>query len=153
MRFRAQRQFGFTLLELIVVLAIMAGIAAVILPLATDMRARYVMRTNLREVSSVLRYARAEAMQSQSSKAVVFDTHEKTYKLEGDDETFTIEDVGIEVMTAASEITDGGRYAAIRFYHDGASTGGRVILTEDDDKQAVDVVWMTGQVRVLDAPK
>ena len=51
--------------------------------------------------------------------------------------------------TAASERL-GERVAAIRFFPDGGSTGGRVVLGFGDRERAVDVDWLTGRVRLND---
>jgi general secretion pathway protein H len=55
------------------------------------------------------------------------------------------------VYTAQGEVVDGNT-AAIRFYPDGSSTGGRVTLAMGERKFHVDVDWLTGQVEILDTP-
>jgi general secretion pathway protein H len=59
------------------------------------------------------------------------------------------EEIDITLFTAQSELTD-AKTGAIRFYPDGSSTGGRVMLAREDRKFLVEVDWMTGQVKILD---
>lgn len=39
----------------------------------------------------------------------------------------------------------------IRFFPDGSSTGGRVILAVEDTRNVVDIDWLTGVISILDA--
>ncbi len=145
------QQGGFTLLELMVVLGIIAAVSVFIMPRALNGRDRYTLSTEVRSVASALRYARAQAVVGFTDKAVTFNTEDKTYFVDGEDKTYQLEDgVQIEVFAAESQVSSDGVTASIRFYADGASSGGRVTLAYEDNIQAVDVVWLTGQVDVLD---
>lgn len=57
----------------------------------------------------------------------------------------------IGVYTAQGEVVDANN-AAIRFYPDGSSTGGRVTLAMGERKYLIDVDWLTGQTEILDTP-
>ena len=50
--------------------------------------------------------------------------------------------------TVAREEQPGPGLAAIRFFADGSSTGGRVVVRRGDAAWRVDVNWLTGAVRV-----
>jgi general secretion pathway protein H len=50
--------------------------------------------------------------------------------------------------TVAREEQPGPGIAAIRFFADGSSTGGRVVVRRGDAAWRVDVNWLTGAVRV-----
>jgi general secretion pathway protein H len=52
------------------------------------------------------------------------------------------------VFTGAREVQPTAGQGAVRFFPDGAATGGRVRLTVDDAGWDVDVGWLTGEVRV-----
>lgn len=138
-------------MEILIVLGIIALIAVVIVPRAINSSDRYTLATEIRSVASALRYARGQAVVSFSDKAVTFNVDEKTYFVDGEDKTYQLEEgVQIEVFAAESQVSVDGSLASIRFYPDGASSGGRVTLAYEDNVQAVDVVWLTGQVDVLE---
>lgn len=143
------RTRGFTLLEILIVLGIMGALAAIIVPRVTTSNDYYTMGANVREVASALRMTRAMAIEKQADKVLLFDLEEKTYHIEGYKKRRIAEDIDIKVFTSQAEITQNGRIAGIRFYEDGASTGGRVTLTLKADKRGIDIVWMTGQVNIL----
>lgn len=92
------------------------------------------------------------AIADQTEKVIVFNLDDKTYQVDGERHKDIDEDIAVQVFTATTEVSDDGRLAGVRFYPDGASTGGRVTLSLDDDVRALDVVWMTGQINILDNP-
>lgn len=141
---------GFTLLEILIVLGIMGLLAAIIVPRINSGNDYYTMGGDVREISSALRMTRSMAINQQRDKVLQFDLQEKTYRIDGQAPRELSPQIDLDVFTAASEISDDKRFAGIRFYEDGASTGGRVTLTLGSDKRAVDVVWMTGQINVLE---
>lgn len=146
------QQGGFTLLEILVVLGIIALMAVFIVPRAIKSTDRYTLSTEIRAVASALRYTRGQAVVGFTDKAVTFNIDEKTYFVDGEDRTYQLEDgVQLEVFAAESQISVDGSVASIRFYPDGASSGGRVTLAYEENTQAVDVVWLTGQVNILDS--
>lgn len=140
---------GFSLLEILVVLGIMGVLLAVVVPRINNGNDYYTMGANLREVASALRATRALAIKQQTDEVLLFDLEEKSYRLAEQKARNISPEIDLEVFTSTLEISADGRYAGIRFYEDGASSGGRVTLTLNDDKRAVDVVWMTGQVNIL----
>ncbi len=149
---RLSRPAGFTLLEVLLVLAIMAALAAVLLPQVMSGKDHYQLTRNVRDVASAMRMTRALAIKAQADKAIQFNVDNKTFQIDGEKTREIDEEINLEVLTADSEISEDGSRAGVRFYADGASTGGRVTLTLGDDKRAIDVVWMTGQINILDNP-
>lgn len=140
---------GFSLLEILVVLGIIGVLIGVVVPRINNGNDYYTMGANLREVASALRATRAIAIKQQSDEVLTFDLEEKNYRIAQQKARNISPEIDIKVFTSKAEISADGRYAGIRFYEDGASSGGRVTLTLKEDKRAVDVVWMTGQVNIL----
>ena len=52
------------------------------------------------------------------------------------------------MFTGAREVQPEGGKGAVRFFPDGAATGGRVRLLANGSGWDVDVGWLTGEVRV-----
>lgn len=148
----SSRQSAFTLLEVLVVLGLIAVLAAVLLPRMMSGQDHYLLSRNVRNVASAMRSTRAMAIADQTEKVIVFNLDDKTYQVDGERHKDIDEDIAVQVFTATTEVSDDGRLAGVRFYPDGASTGGRVTLSLDDDVRALDVVWMTGQINILDNP-
>ncbi len=147
-----RRTRGFTLLEILVVLGLMGVLAAIVVPRVVAGNDYYTMATNLREIASALRQTRALAIEAQADRVLQFDLEDKTYRIDEQSPHDIAPEIDISVFTSDSEISADGRYAGIRFHADGASGGGRVTLKLSDEKRAVDIVWMTGQVNILDNP-
>ncbi len=140
---------GFTLLEILVVLGIMGLLAAIIVPRVNAGNDYYTIGSDVREVASALRLTRSLAIEQQSDKVLLFNLDDNSYQIDGQKPRRLSDDVALDIVTSQAELKENGRLAGIRFYEDGASSGGRVTLTLNDDKRAVDIVWMTGQINVL----
>jgi general secretion pathway protein H len=54
------------------------------------------------------------------------------------------------LVTAQSELTGEGQ-GNVRFFADGSSTGGRVVLDRGEKSMQIDINWLTGQLEVEDA--
>jgi len=141
---------GFTLLELLVVLAVVALIAAVVVPAIGTGSSSQPARRAAWDVAAALRTARADAIRRNGESVLTLDVDERTYSV-GDDETARPlpEDVTYTVLTAEGERKNESR-ASIRFFADGSSTGGRVTMKDRVSEYVVGVEWLTGRVRIHD---
>lgn len=141
---------GFTLLELLVVLVVAAGVAAVALPRFANAIAAVELKGATRQVASALRYARTQAVAKRREVALLFDVKRRTFVNDDADKVHTLPgDLHLQLLTAESEIVNEDR-GAIRFFADGSSTGGRVTLSAGERAYVVDVSWLTGRVTVHD---
>lgn len=140
---------GFSLLELLVALAILATLLAVAVPMLIR-PAGVELRSAAQTVATGLRQARLEAIQRRRPVALQLNLNARTLRLEGGKQERQLPDeLNVELFTAEREMlspTLGG----IRFYPDGSSTGGRVTLTLDELVTLIDVEWLTGRVRILE---
>jgi general secretion pathway protein H len=125
---------GFTLLELLVVLTIMALLAAVALPRVGTLLRPDIDRTSQR-VALLIRDYRSAAMRS------------------GRMATVTAATVA-PLLPRGTVVAEGsfGAAGAVTFFPDGTSTGGRLLLAAGDGRRGVDVDWLTGGVRVERLP-
>lgn len=137
---------GFTLLELLLVLAIAGLMTAIAVPNLQPMLARMQLQSAVQDVASGLRYARGQALISGRERTFLLDVEHHFYKLSAKHKSYGLpESVQLELFTAEQEIADDAA-ASIRFFPDGSSTGGRVTLTASGRKRWVDVNWLTGAV-------
>ena len=145
-----QAERGFTLVEMLIVMAILALILAVVPPLFSSSLSSATLRAAARDVAAGLRSARSEAITLNKEVRFRLDLESHSFTI-GDDKTALSlpSDVDIVLFTATSE-TINGQVGAIRFFTDGSSTGGGITLIDEDRKFEVMVDWLTGRVTILD---
>lgn len=145
-------QGGFTLLEMMVVLAIL-GLAVGLILAHGPMRSRSLQtRSVAADVARILRGARGEAIASNRPVEVVFDLAAHGLRVNGGPLRKLPPQVSLSVVASGGQ-TLGGRLAGFRFQPDGSATGGRVKLAEGGLRLQVGVNWLTGRVYVTDVPQ
>lgn len=140
---------GFTLLELIVVLGIVAlGYAAVAVNFSSGNDAM-ALKAAARDLTSGLRYVRSQAMLLHEQTTLDFNLSNNSYLLTGQDKIYTIpENIDVTVNTAKDELHDG--VAQLRFFPDGSSIGGRITLEKNAHSQEININWLTGHVTLAE---
>lgn len=141
---------GFTLLELTVVLFIVVlGFSVLGINLSSGNDATE-LKAASRDIVSALRFARGQALISHEEATVTIDLTENTYTVSGRDNVYSISNaIDITLVTAQDELSGNGS-ASIRFFADGSSTGGRVILELGKSAKQIDINWLTGQIELDD---
>jgi len=144
-RSRAQR--GFTLLEIILVMAIIA-LASVLAAAAMGGGFRGMQLSgSAKQIASNLRFTRAQAIATGQPQRFLIDPHAHTWKAPKSHHGEIPPKLAIAFI-GAREVQPHPGEGAIAFFPDGASTGGRVQLSSGKAQWTVDVAWLTGQVRV-----
>jgi general secretion pathway protein H len=141
---------GFTLFEVLVVLAIVGLVTAVVAPVLFRGLAGTQARSVAYEVAAALRQARGEAVAQNTDVAVTFDLGRRAYAVERSRPRPVPDGVAIELYAASVEQIDAVT-GGIRFFPDGSATGGQVTIGDGAARYAVDVDWLTGRVRVGEA--
>lgn len=143
---------GFTLVEVLAVLAIIALTAALAMPSPAGSRHHHALKASAIELASALKSARAAAIRTNSEQTLTIDTSLRSIMSEGRAPVrLASANVALELLTIRSEEI-GPSTGRLRFYPDGSSTGGRVVLRLGQREAAVIVDWMTGGTRV-DLPR
>lgn len=139
------RAGGFSLLELIVAITIVA-MALTVVPFAiSKLYDSMQYRNAVREILAGLRATRVQAMQTGKPFAFVVHPGDRTVGLEGRPAEHLEGSFKLSLIVADTEISDeAGR---IRFYADGSSTGGVVILERSNGNGVrLRVDWLLGRV-------
>jgi general secretion pathway protein H len=145
----ARRQAGFTLIEILVALAILGFALALIagykLPWSTTLD----LKATAAALAQQLRLARAEAIARDRPIEFALDLAHHRYRIADAPAHSLPAHLAVQMLTIAGEQLGPGA-AAIRFNPDGSSTGGRISLSSGRRSVAVGVDWLTGRVAVAE---
>ena len=139
---------GFTLMEIMVVLAVMAIGLALVAPNLGGMLQRLELASATREVASALRYTRSRAIGSGRPADFWLDVKGRKYRAADERKIRQLSDsLRVHLVTADTQ-TAGGGTGYIRFFPDGSSTGGQVRIESEGAQRRLEVNWLTGAVRI-----
>jgi general secretion pathway protein H len=152
MKYLRRYSSGFSLLEMIVVMALIAAASLLAVSAFGNGMQGMKLRAGAKEVAAQMRFARAMAISSGQPQDVIIDPRLRQWR-GANGRSGKLPDVGDVVFTGARAtqfIPDESNRGegTVRFFPDGAATGGRVRLLANGGGWDVDVGWLTGDVRV-----
>jgi general secretion pathway protein H len=137
---------GFTLIELLVVLALAAFMIGVVPPLIGAAFPGVQLKAAARSTAAGLRLAREEAIRGGRDIAFLLDVEGRRYQVEGDPRSISFPSgLDLKLEGARSEMRD-DQVGGVRFYPDGSSTGGRILISRAGRGYQVGVAWLTGRI-------
>lgn len=140
------------MLEMILVMALIAAASLLAVAAFGGGMQGMKLRAGAKDVAAQMRFARAVAISSGQPQDVIIDPASRHWQgakgRSGD-----LPDVGEVVFTGAraGQFDPGGNNegkGTVRFFPDGAATGGRVRLLANGGGWDVDVGWLTGDVKL-----
>ncbi|WP_334503297.1 GspH/FimT family pseudopilin [Bradyrhizobium sp. AZCC 1678] len=138
---------GFTLIEMLVVLAILALGSVLALPALRpppdDLRLEAAART----VTSALRLSRTRAIAVNADVVLTIDAGRRLLESSAVSAIHIDPEISIEMILAAPE-RRARSIGAIRFFADGTSSGGDIVLALGARRARILVNWLTGQARL-----
>jgi general secretion pathway protein H len=139
---------GWSLIELLVVLAILAIVATIALPGAQTPGRNAPLGLVASDIAVRLRAARSTAIAENREVAFAFDAGTRTYGVDGMGAPRALPAaVDLTVTTARSYVRETGE-ARLVFYSDGTSSGGVIRLADQRQRVAIGVAWLTGAVHI-----
>lgn len=143
---------GFSLLEMILVMVLIAAASLLAVAALGGGMQGMKLRAGAKDVAAQMRFARAVAISSGQPQDVVIDPAARQWQ-GAKGRSGNLPDVGEVVFTGAraTQFEPGQQNetkGTVRFFPDGAATGGRVRLLANGGGWDVDVGWLTGEVKV-----
>jgi general secretion pathway protein H len=146
------RARGFSLLEVMVVLIIIAMAYTLIPKIAFSGVTGAELRSNVRAVASGLRLARDTAINKRRESALKLDLDSREFTVGEETRVHKLNDkLDVKLYTSQADLVS-DKVGVIRFYPDGSSNGGRVTVGAGGRNFEVDVDWLTGRVTINEAP-
>ena len=133
---------------MLVVLAIVSGVAALALTFAKPSPARLEPQRTALDIAAHMRSARSNAVNRNRETEFSFDAESRTYWASGGTVRRTVPD-GMTITMKSAKL-DGQRadVGHVRFFPDGGSTGARLKLKAGPKTVDLTVDWLTGAIRI-----
>jgi general secretion pathway protein H len=146
---RSGSEAGFTLLEVVCVLAIVALLAAVLLPNIPRQTSRPRLEAYAIETAALLKADRSAAIRRGSEITTRVDAQARSIRSGASGETVRFpEDVRFETLLPRN-CDNRQAFATISFFASGMSCGGVITLTHLDAGYEIRVNWLTGRIEVV----
>jgi general secretion pathway protein H len=150
-----KQQRGFTLLEIILVLAIIATASIMVVPNLGGFEAR-TFSAQVRQAQSLLNYARRTAVISGQASTVSFNVLPADELAQADEEEYASLSnivaqwngggVNLRFRDSTDREIEIEEKTEVTFYPEGGSTGGTLLFAQEDQAGVIDVDPFTGRV-------
>lgn len=140
-------QRGFTLVELLVVFALMALLVTIVPSSMQRLQSTIHYQKTVQSINQQLRQARRNSLLEGKDTAFFIDVKEKSYGIIGLDTYSFSDDLNVEALTAQEAFLNNGSQAII-FIPRGGSTGGSISIKRKINDQGIRlrVDWLSGLV-------
>lgn len=139
---------GFSLIELLVVFALIGLSLSVIGPRVGRSLDASRLQASVRALSATARQARSLARTEQREVTLTIDVLARTYWLD-DRRKHPIRPISTKIsVTGAGSERLSENQLGIRFFADGSATGGQIELSLANQLFSIEVDWLTGRARI-----
>lgn len=140
---------GFTLLEIVCVLAIIALLAAVLLPFIPHQTSRSRLQAYALQAATLLKADRNAAIRDRTNVATVVDAQARAIRSGASRAVIRIpDDVRFDALLPQT-CRQRTALSTIDFFANGTSCGGTIALTRFDAGFEIRVNWLTGRIEIV----
>jgi general secretion pathway protein H len=142
-------QHGFTLLEMVCVIALIALIASVLLPFIPRQTSRARLQAYALETAALLKADRNAAIGRQADVSTLVDAQARAIRSGASPMILRIpDDVRFDAVLPQT-CRSRAALSTISFFADGMSCGGAIALSRFDAAYEIRVNWLTGRVEIV----
>jgi general secretion pathway protein H len=146
------RQYGFTLLEMVCVIALIAMLAGVLLPLLPRNTSRSRLQAFALETATLLKADRNAAIRRRADVSTLVDASSHAIRSGASSQAIRIpDDVQFDALLPKS-CRQRAALSTISFFADGMSCGGTIALSRLDTAYEIRVNWLTGRIEIVSRP-
>jgi general secretion pathway protein H len=140
---------GFTLLEMVCVISIIAMLAAVLLPLLPRHTSRSRLQAYALDMATLLKADRNAAIRRRAGVSTLVDAPLRAIRSGATAQTIRIpDDVRFNALLPQT-CRQRAALSTISFFADGMSCGGSIALTRLDMAYEIRVNWLTGRIEIV----
>ena len=140
---------GFTLLEMVCVIALIAMLAAVLLPFVPHHTSRARLQAYALEAATLLKADRNAAIRRGVDVSTLVDAPSRAIRSGASARTIRIpQDVHVDALLPQT-CRQRAALSTISFFADGMSCGGSIALTRLDTSYEIRVNWLTGRIEIV----
>jgi general secretion pathway protein H len=140
---------GFTLLEMVCVIALIAMLAAVLLPFLPRHTSRARLQAYALETATLLKADRNSAIRRRADVSTLVDAPSRAIRSGVTSETIRIpDDVRFDALLPQT-CRQRAALSTISFFADGMSCGGSIALSRLDAAYEIRVNWLTGRIEIV----
>jgi len=146
------RERGFTLLEMVCVIALVAMLAAVLLPFLPRHTSRPRLQAYALELATLLKADRNAAIRRRVEVSTLVDAPSRAIRSGVNSQTIRIpDDVRFDALLPQT-CRQRAALSTISFFADGMSCGGSIALSRLDAAYEIRVNWLTGRIEIVSRP-
>jgi general secretion pathway protein H len=143
---------GFTLLEMVCVIALIAMLAAVLLPFVPHHTSRSRLQAYALEAATLLKADRNAAIRRGADVSTLVDAASRAIRSGATAQTLRIpDDVRFDALLPQT-CRQRPALSTVSFFADGMSCGGTIALARLDTAYEIRVNWLTGRIEIVSRP-
>jgi general secretion pathway protein H len=140
---------GFTLLEMVCILAVIAMVAAVLLPYIPRSTSRPRLEAYAVETASLLKTDRTAAIRHRIQVVTQVDAGARSLRSGSTGQILQVPDDIVFDAILPSRCNDRPAFSTISFFPNGISCGGTVVLSRLGTSYEIRVNWLTGAIEIV----